>query len=277
MTRRTPSTPRASTLARLTLTLVAVVLATTPSVALGAPLLKQFSGPTSQATATGPLHITMDVDATKVDDLEFGALVLKGSSSCALNSADGSSFIFATGSLAIVNHHIAGKLKDGLGDTVVVHGHASNGSIIGSFIVFTTGATTGTGPCTSGIVKFVAQSGSAPAGSTAYSGTVGPGWLITFDVSPHSTTVDNLVVAYDETCNGAPSDVTPTFRFRPITITSGEFTGTTTESFGPAVSDTIHIDGTFSGGVAAGQISDTSKVASFPTCTQTSPFVATAS
>ena len=276
MTRRIHSSPRASTLARLTFTVFAVVLATTPSAALGAPLIKQFSGPTSQATAAGPLHITMDVDATKVDDLEFGALVLKGPSSCALNSAEGSSFIFATGSLAIVNHHIAGKLKDDLGDTVVVHGRASRTSIVGSFIVFT-GATSGTAPCTSGIVKFAAQSGSAPAGSTAYSGTVGPGWLITFDVSPHSTTVDDLVVAYDETCNGSPSDVTPTFRFRPITITSGEFTGTTTESFGPAVSDTIHIDGTFSGGVAAGQISDTSKVASFPTCTQTSPFVATAS
>ncbi len=95
-------------------------------------------------------------------------------------------------------------------------------------------------------------------------------------MSPHATTVNNLVVAYDETCNGAPSDVTPTFRFKTLDIASGEFAGTTTESFGPSVSDTLHIDGTFSGGVAAGQVSDTSRIAGLPTCTQTSPFVATA-
>lgn len=268
---------RALTLARLCGALVALVLLATPNLANGAPLTRQFGGPTSQTSVAGPLHITLDVDTSKVSDVTFSAAVLKGASSCALNSADGASFVFSTGAFAIVNHHIAGKLKDDFGDTVVLHAHVSRSTVVGSFIVFTPQSSAGAGPCNSGVVRFTALSGSAPTGSTAYSGTVGPGWLITFDVSPHSTAVENLVVAYDETCNGTPSDVTPTYRFGTLTITSGEFTGTTTSSFGPTVSDTVRIDGTFSGGVAAGQVSDTSRVATFPTCTQSSPFVATAS
>jgi hypothetical protein len=239
--------------------------------------MKQFAGTTSQATATSSFHITMNVHATSVSNLEFGALVLKGPSGCTLNSQDGSSFAFTTGTLAIANHRIAGKLKDGLGDTVVVHGHVSRASVTGTFIVFAAGNVAGTGLCNSGVVTFVTQSGSAPPGDTAYSGTIGPGYLITFDVSPHATTVDDLVVAFDETCNGSPSVVAPTFRFKTLVITSGEFTGTTSETFGPTVSDTVRIDGTFSGGVAAGQVSDTSRITSLPTCTQASPFVATAS
>jgi hypothetical protein len=153
----------------------------------------------------------------------------------------------------------------------------SGASVRGSFLVFAPEAAADAGSCNSGEVKFVALSGSEPPGGTAYSGTIEPGYLITFDVSPHATTVNHLVVAYDETCNGTPNDVTPTFRFKTLVITSGEFTGTTTEDFGPNVSDTVHIDGTFSGGVAAGQVSDTSRVTGYPTCTQSSPFVATAS
>jgi hypothetical protein len=267
---------RPSAITRLVVALVALLLVAMPNAAFGATAMKQFGGTTSQTTAIDSFHITMNVDATRVSDVEFAAQVLKGTSACALNGQDGSSFAFTEGALTIANHRIAGKLKDGLGDTVVVRGHVSRASITGSFIVFTVGVAGGPGPCNSGVVKFIAQSGSAPPGGTAYSGTVGPGYLITFDVSPHGTMVNNLVVAYDETCNGTPSDVTPTFRFKSLVIASGEFSGTTTETFGPTVSDMVHIDGTFSGGVAAGQVSDTSKVSS-STCTQTSPFVATAS
>jgi hypothetical protein len=268
---------RPLTLIRLAAALFALLLVTVPGAAFGASPMKLFGGTTSQTTAIDTFHITMNVDASKVSDLQFGAQVLKGASACAQNGQDGSSFVFTEGELAIANHRIAGKLKDELGNTVVVHAHVSRTSTTGSFVVFAAATTSGPGPCNSGVVKFVAQSGSTPPGGTAYSGTVGPGYLITFDVSPHATTVNNLVVAYDETCNGTPSDVTPTFRFKTLVIASGEFTGTTTESFGPAVSDTVHIAGTFSGGVAAGQVSDTSRVASFPNCTQTSQFVATAS
>jgi hypothetical protein len=262
---------------RFVVALCALVLVTTPSAAFGASPSRLFGGTTDQTTATDSFHVTMDVGGAKVSNLELSAQVLKGAAACAQNGQDGSSFVFTVGALAIANHRVAGKLKDALGDTVVMHAHVSRASISGSFIVFAAAVAGGPGPCNSGPVKFVALSGSAPPGGTAYSGTVGPGYLITFDVSPHATTVNNLVVAYDETCNGTPSDITPTFRFKTLDIASGEFTGTTTETFGPAVSDTVHIDGTFSGGVAAGQVSDTSKVASFPTCTQTSPFVATAS
>jgi hypothetical protein len=268
---------RSSTLVRLGIAICALLLVAMPSAAFAGPSAKQFGGTTSQSTTAGALHITLNVETTRVSDLEFGALVLKGPSACALNSQDGSSFIFSEGALAITNHRIAGKLKDDAGDTVVIHGHVSRASVRGSFVVFAPGAVTNTGTCNSGVVTFVAQSGTTPPGGTAYSGTVGPGYLITFEVSPHATVVNHLVVGYDETCNGPPSDVTPTFRFKTLVISSGEFIGTTTESFGPAVSDTVHIDGTFSGGVAAGQVSDTSRVAGFPTCTQSSPFVATAS
>jgi hypothetical protein len=266
-----------STILRLAFALFALLLVTMPGAAFGASPVKLFGGTTNQTTATDSFRITMNVDATKISDLEFAAQILKGASACAQNGQDGSSFVFTVGALVVANHHVSGKLKDELGNTVVVHAHVTRTTVKGSFIVFADGVAGGPGPCNSGLVKFVAQSGSAPSGDTAYSGTVGPGYLITFDVSPHAATVDNLVVAYDETCNGTPSDVTPTFRFKTLVISSGEFTGTTTESFGPAVSDTVHIDGTFSGGVAAGQVSDTSRVTSFPTCTQSSPFVATAS
>jgi hypothetical protein len=261
---------RASALTRFVISLVVV-----PSAAFGAGLPRQFAGTTSQSTPTSSFHITVDVSATKVDDLVVTALVVKGSAACSLNSVDGTSFDFTSGSLAIVGHRIAGTLKDALGDAVAVHARVSKTSIIGSLLVRSVGSTA-TGPCNSGVVTFSALSGSAPVGTTAYSGTVGPGWLITFDVSARATTVTNLVVAYDETCNGPPSDVTPTFRFKTLTITSGEFTGTTFESFGLAQSDTVHIAGTFSGGVAAGQVSDTSRIKGLPTCTQTSPFEATA-
>jgi len=268
---------RTSMLSRFVIALFALSLVTMPSAAFGAPSMKQFGGQTSQATVLHAFRITMNVSATSVSDLEVGAQVLKGPSACTLNSQDGSSFDFTVGSLAIANHRIAGTLNDGLGDSVVVHGHVSRSSVTGTFIIFAARVPGNSQPCTSGAVRFDAQAGSTTPGGTAYSGTVGSGYLISFDVTPHGTMVDDLVVAFDETCNGTPSDVAPTFRFKSLAITSGEFTGTTIETFGPTVSDTVRIDGTFSGGVAAGQVSDTSRVSGFPTCTQRSPFVATAS
>ena len=260
----------------LAVSLLSLLLIAAPTTAF-ASSARQFGGATGQSTSISPLNITMDVSATKVNDLVVGALMMKGPSACSIASTSGTSFDFTTGSLEIVNARIAGKLRDALGDVITVHGRVSRTTVAGTFLVSSPRTVAGTGPCNSGVVTYVAQSGSAPPGRTAYSGTVGPGWLITFNVSAHATTVNNLVVAYDETCNGPPSDVTPTFRFKSLVISSGEFAGSTSESFGPTVSDTVHIDGTFSGGVAAGQVSDTSRIKGLPTCTQTSPFEATAS
>ncbi len=259
---------------RLTTALVACTVLALSSAAFGAPVT-QFSGTTSQTTSTATFRITMNATSTQVNDLEFSATVLKGPPSCALNSQAGTTFNFSVGELPISNHLVVGTLSDIAGDRVVVNAHATRTSINGSFIVYAAGVA-GARPCHSGAVRFVARTGNTPAGGTAYSGTIGPGYLITFDVAPHARTVDDLVVAYDETCNGAPSVIAPTFRFKTLAITSGEFSGSTTQSFGPSVVDIVRIRGTFSGRVAAGQVSDTSKVAGFATCTQTSQFVATA-
>jgi hypothetical protein len=107
-----------------------------------------------------------------------------------------------------------------------------------------------------------------------YSGTVGPGYPIHFQISGTGKTVTDLVVAFDETCNGAPSDTPPQFHFNTLTISRGKFSGNSTDHFGKTVSDALRINGSIAGRKVTGKVTDVSKIKSLPACTQTESFTA---
>lgn len=110
----------------------------------------------------------------------------------------------------------------------------------------------------------------------SYSGVVGPGYPISFRVVAKGTTVSDLVVAFDETCNGAPSDTPPTFHFKALKIKDGKFSGSSSDHFGPTVSDGLRISGSIDGDAVTGKVTDRSMIKSLPTCTQSEPFTAKA-
>lgn len=124
-------------------------------------------------------------------------------------------------------------------------------------------------------VLAIAAGGGAVKGAR-YSGTVGPGYPMSFKVSANGAEVTDLVVAFEETCNGAAGSIPPKFHFGTLAIRSGRFSGRDTDHFGSKVSDGLHITGSFRGRKATGKVSDTSKIKSLPTCTQTEPFTAKA-
>jgi hypothetical protein len=115
-----------------------------------------------------------------------------------------------------------------------------------------------------------------PVKNGRYKGEVGPGWPISFRVSADGTKVEQLVAAFDAGCNGGASTEAPKFHFSSLEIRDGRFSGHTSDSFGTKVSDVLHISGSFAGRTVTGKISDTSNIASLPSCTETSPFTATA-
>lgn len=113
-----------------------------------------------------------------------------------------------------------------------------------------------------------------PVKGARYSGSVGPGYPISFRISAQGTAVDGLVVGFDETCNGAPAETAPLFHFKTLQISGGKFAGSSTDHFGKTVSDALRISGRFSGGEATGKVSDLSKIKSLPSCTQSESFTA---
>jgi hypothetical protein len=116
--------------------------------------------------------------------------------------------------------------------------------------------------------------GGGPVKGGRYSGLVGPGYPISFRISARGGTVEDLVVGFDETCNGAPAETAPLFHFKALAISGGRFSGSSTDHFGKTVSDALRISGTFEGREATGKVSDLSKIKSLPSCTQTEPFTA---
>jgi len=116
--------------------------------------------------------------------------------------------------------------------------------------------------------------GGGPVKNAKYSGSVGPGYPMTFKVSASGKTVDDLVVAFEETCSPGAGSVAPKFHYGTLAITGGKFSGTSTDQFGKTVSDRLHISGSFSGRDASGKVTDLAKIKSLPNCTQTEPFTA---
>jgi hypothetical protein len=123
-------------------------------------------------------------------------------------------------------------------------------------------------------VLAVASDGGGSVKSGDYSGTVGPGYPISFRVSANGAAVEGLVVGFDETCNGAPSLTAPLFHFKTLQIKAGKFSGASVDRFGKTVSDALRISGSFSGHQAMGKVTDESKIKSLRSCSQSEPFTA---
>ncbi|HEY5318128.1 MAG TPA: hypothetical protein VIJ20_09110 [Solirubrobacteraceae bacterium] len=118
--------------------------------------------------------------------------------------------------------------------------------------------------------------GRGPVKGAKYSGSVGPGYPMSFKVSANGKDVDDLVVAFEETCGPGAGSVAPKFHYATLAISGGKFSGASTDHFGKTTSDRLHISGTFSGHDATGKVSVLAKIKSLPNCTQTEPFTAKA-
>ena len=111
--------------------------------------------------------------------------------------------------------------------------------------------------------------------SGAYSGEVGPGYPLTFNVPSSVSSVENLVVAFEQTCEAGAGDVAPNFHFKTLSITDDKFSGTSTDRFGKTASDGLLIEGTFKGDRVSGTVRSKSSIKSLGSCVQTEPFTAT--
>jgi hypothetical protein len=115
--------------------------------------------------------------------------------------------------------------------------------------------------------------GSITSGS--YKGEIGPGYPMTFKVSSSGSSIEDLVVAFDETCNGAPPNTPPKFHFTTLSVTDGKFSGASSGDFGTTFTDTLEIKGTVSDDKVSGTVTSKSWIKSLGSCTQTEPFSAT--
>lgn len=125
-------------------------------------------------------------------------------------------------------------------------------------------------------VPVLALAAGGPVKGAKYSGSVGPGYPMTFKVSASGKHVDDLVVAFEETCSPGAGDTPPKFDYDTLAITGGKFSGTSTDHFGKNESDRLHISGSFSGRDATGKVTDLSHIKSLPNCTQSEGFTAKA-
>ncbi|MGO9322779.1 MAG: hypothetical protein ACLQBY_18525 [Solirubrobacteraceae bacterium] len=107
-----------------------------------------------------------------------------------------------------------------------------------------------------------------------YSGFVGPGYPISFQVTSNGTIVKSLVVAFEATCSPGAGQTAPLFHFKTLAVKDGKFSGASTDHFGNTVSDALRISGSLSGAKATGKVTDTSNIKSLPSCTQSEPFTA---
>jgi hypothetical protein len=97
-----------------------------------------------------------------------------------------------------------------------------------------------------------------------------------FDVTDNGGAVSKLVVAFEATCDPGAGSVAPDFRFKTVIMHDGSFSAATNRSFGPTVSDFLRIDAKFKDGRFTGDVTDTERITSLPTCTQSEPFSAKA-
>jgi len=111
--------------------------------------------------------------------------------------------------------------------------------------------------------------------SGSYTGAVGPGYPLTFSVPFPASSVDDLVVSFDETCNGSPALTPPRFYFKKtLSINDDKFSGTSKIKFGTSGYDDLLLEGTFSKSGVSGTVKSTSFIKSLGTCTETENFTA---
>jgi hypothetical protein len=108
----------------------------------------------------------------------------------------------------------------------------------------------------------------------SYSGSVGPGYPLSFKVTAHGTEVEDLVLGLDAGCNGAPAEVAPLYHFGTLKLKDDKLSGSTSRSFGPTVTDALHISGTFSGEGVSGKVTVDQSITSLGSCTEADTFKA---
>jgi hypothetical protein len=224
-----------------------------------------------------PLRLTLTVSRGAVSDVQVEALDTKGATICAVNSS-AANFVFSKGQAKINrSRKFNGKLTDGHGDSMTIAGLAKSARVTGSLVIDATGGAAGATTCNSGKVTFSAQASGGQVDRANYSGTIGPGFPISFRVSANGKSVDSLVLHYEvTTCGGPPGDSPPAYRFRTLAIKSGSFSGTMGSRPPSGASVSLRISGTFFGRVATGKVTATQRLTSFPTCTETEDFTAKA-
>jgi hypothetical protein len=107
-----------------------------------------------------------------------------------------------------------------------------------------------------------------PAKDGSYSGSVGPGYPLSFKVAAHGTEVEDLVLGLDASCNGAPADVAPLYHFGTLKIKDDKLSGSTSRAFGPTVTDAVRISATFSGDHLSGKVTVDQSITSLGSCTE---------
>ncbi len=101
----------------------------------------------------------------------------------------------------------------------------------------------------------------------SYSGTVGPGYPLSFKVVAHGTKVEDLVLGLDVDCNGAPAEPAPLYHFGTLAIKGDKLTGSTSdESDGSG--DDLHVSATFSGAHLTGKVTVEQSIKSLGSCTE---------
>jgi hypothetical protein len=108
----------------------------------------------------------------------------------------------------------------------------------------------------------------------SYSGSVGPGYPLSFKVAAHGTEVEDLVLGFDAGCNGAPANVAPLFHFGTLKLKDDKLSGSTSHSFGSTVTDALHINGAFSGNHVSGKVTVDQSITSLGSCTEADTFTA---
>jgi hypothetical protein len=242
----------------------------------GAAPSGQYGGPTSQKVGSSALWITLTVADGALAKVNVDAIVDHGGASCSLTE-NASSFDFSTGSVRVDQQgDFDGRLKDPNSGSVKISGRFTGQGASGSFEVTATGVEQTTKACTTGRVTFTTSAAGGQAKNTRYSGTVGPGYPISFHVSTDGHELDDVAVGIEATCQPGAGDVAPVYDFKTLRITAGTFSGSVLAQHGPTVSDLVRVSGTFFGRSAVGEVTDLSHIKSLPDCTDSEPFTATA-
>jgi hypothetical protein len=242
----------------------------------GAAPSGEYGGPTSQKVGGSALWITLTVADGALAKVNVDAIVDQGGSTCSLTE-DASSFDFGNGSVRVDHQgNFTGTLKDPSSDSVKISGRFTGHIAAGSFEITARGVGQTTTPCHTRSVTFTASAAGGQAKNTRYSGTVGPGYPISFRVSTDGNELDDLAVGIEATCQPGAGDIAPVYDFKALRITSGSFSGSVFAQHGPTVSDSVRVSGTFFGRTAVGQVTDLSHIKSLPDCTESEPFTATA-
>lgn len=241
----------------------------------GAAPSGEYGGQTSQKVGNSDLWITLTVADGALAKVNVDAIVDHGGPTCSLTE-DASSFDFSNGSVRVDHQaNFDGTLKDPNRDSMKISGRFTGHIASGSFEIGAPEVGQTTTTCSTGRVTFTASAAGGQAKNTRYSGTVGPGYPISFRVSTNGNELDDLAVGIEATCQPGAGDIAPVYDFNSLRITSGSFSGSVFAQHGSTVSDLVRVSGTFFGRTAVGQVTDLSHIKSLPDCTESEPFTAT--